>query len=222
MLTGSGVSGNFADAQISIFSAFTDQDNSDDQILFNGRVWRNLYLNVSGDQFLFSDDFHPGTITVSGKLFAGREVRYDIYNDEILVKNNRGIILQLNKEMVSSFTIDFQGKTYDFVRMIKDSVNSVQGYVNILYRDKLWLFVRYKKEIIKMAEHNKSDAFSQTHRLYIKKNEDIYPVYSKYVIYRLFPEQKKSIRVFIRRNKLNVTVKDPESLIPVIDFCNKY
>ena len=54
----------------------------ENQILYNGRVWRNLYTRIKGDQFLFSNDFQPGTVTISGKLFKHLEVLYVIYNSD--------------------------------------------------------------------------------------------------------------------------------------------
>ena len=42
-------------------------DTIDIQLLYNGRAWRNLYYKIRGDQFLFSTEFLPGSVTVEGK-----------------------------------------------------------------------------------------------------------------------------------------------------------
>ena len=39
------------------------------QILFNGKMWRNLYINVKGDQFFFSKEFTAGSLTINGTTF---------------------------------------------------------------------------------------------------------------------------------------------------------
>jgi hypothetical protein len=42
---------------------------AENQTLYNGKIWRNLYNLVQGDQFLFSKDFLPGSLTIKGKTF---------------------------------------------------------------------------------------------------------------------------------------------------------
>ena len=68
----------------------------ENQILYNGKVWRNLYTNVKGDQFLFANTYLPGSVSMNGKTFKDLNIKYDIYNDEIIIPKNNGLILQLN------------------------------------------------------------------------------------------------------------------------------
>lgn len=62
----------------------------ENQILYNGKVWRNLFTNVKGDQFLFSKDYLPGSVTINGKSYINLNINYDIYNDEITTPKNNG------------------------------------------------------------------------------------------------------------------------------------
>ena len=113
----------------------TQQDTlKESQILYNGRIWKNLYYMVQGDQFLFSSMFLPGSLTIRSKTFANVRIMYDLYKDEILTPMSSGGILQLNKEMVDSFSIMFQNKIYRFSRIPEDSLDGLNGYVNIIYR----------------------------------------------------------------------------------------
>ena len=82
-------------------------DTIDIQILYNGRAWRNLYYKIKGDQFLFSPEFLPGSVTIEGKTFSNLQLKYDIYNDELIIITDNGIILQLNKEMIDLFSMIF-------------------------------------------------------------------------------------------------------------------
>jgi len=127
--------------------ACTDQDTLKDvQTLYNGVIWTNLYYRIKEDQFLFSKDLLPGSVSMNGKTFKNLLVRYDIYNDEIMIPTNRGLILQLNKEMVDSFSLNFNGIKYNFVNLRNDSTR-LNGYANLLYKGKTALFVKYRKEI---------------------------------------------------------------------------
>ena len=200
---------------------YTKQDTlQGNQILYNGRMWRNLYHRIKEDQFLFSTEFLPGSVTIGGKTFKDLILRYDIYNDEIMTPSLQGTILQLNKEMVDSFTIVFLNKTYHFINVQIDSLRGFNGYVNILYKGKTALYVKYKKEIELLAVERKYDMFYQKHRIYLVKDGIVNLVTGRKDFFNLLGEYKLQIRSFIRKNKLKVTKKEPETLIPVVKFYN--
>lgn len=198
-----------------------DQDTlRENQILYNGTVWINLFYRVRGEQFLFSKDLLPGSVTISGKTFKNIRLRYDIYNDEISTPTNNGFILQLNKEKVDSFTLDFQNKTFKFRNIQKDSITGFKGFVHVLNSGNTALFVKYKKEIQRLAVENKYDLFYQTHRIYLVKDNVVYLITSKRELLKYLADYKLEIRSFIKKNRLRFTKKDPESFVPVIQFYN--
>jgi hypothetical protein len=197
-----------------------EQDIIENQILYNGRVWRNLYSRVRGNQFLFTDMFMPGTVSVSGKLFTGLELKYDIYNDELLIRSNHGIILQLNKEMVDGFTIENNNRIYNFQKLEEDTNESGEGYFNILYKGGLELLVKYKKDILLLAVDNTYDLFNQYHRIYLKKDGEMHLINKKNNIINFFSGKNEAIISFIKSSRLKVTRKDPDSFIPLVEFCD--
>jgi hypothetical protein len=197
------------------------QDTLDKQLLFNGRVWRNLYYKIRGNQFLFSDSFVPGTIVINGKSFAGCDMKYDICNDELLTKAGQNIIIQLNKELVEAFTINYNFKTWRFLKLDKDSLNDLNGYVNLLYQGDISLYVKYHKVILMLAVDNKYDEFEQSQKIYLKKDGKIYTVGNQNDVIALYSSYKPQIKNFIRINKLKISRKSPESFVPLIEYCDK-
>jgi len=196
------------------------QDIIQNQILYNGRVWRNLYSRVRGNQFLFTDMFMQGTVSISGKLFTGLELKYDICNDELLIRSNQGIILRLSKEMVDGFTIEYNSRRYDFQKLEEDANESGEGYFNILYKGRLELLVKYNKNIQLLAIDNTYDLFDQYHRIYLKKDGEMHLINKKKNIINLFGGNNKAIMSFIKSRRLKVTRKDPDSFIPLVEFCD--
>lgn len=189
-----------------------------DQLLYNGRIWRNKYYRIRENEFLFSKDFLYGSLTINEQEFNNLSIRYDIYNDEIMIQTNHGVILQLNKEMVDSFNIVFNNETFRFARIQEDSLKGFKGYVNVLYKGRSSLFVKYKKEIDLLAVDNKFDLFFQTHRIYLMKDNNVFPVSSKGNLLKLLSEDKEQIRNYIKKNKLKVSRTKPQSFVPVIKF----
>ena len=190
----------------------------DNQILYNGRSWHNLYTSVKDDRFLFSKEFLSGSVTMRGKTFSDIRIKYDIFKDEILTPDNQGGILQLNKEMVDSFSLLFRNKRYQFTRITSDSLTGLGGYCNLLYNGRHALYVKYSKKIGKQADDGKFDKFYQINRTYLVKDSIPYPVSGKNDLLKLLSTDKTSIRNFIKKNEITISKEDPESFIPVIRY----
>jgi hypothetical protein len=193
-------------------------DTIDVQILYNGRLWRNLYNGVDGDQFLFTPEFLSGSVTIDGISFDSLQVKYDIYNDELLLLTDRGIILQLNKEMIDLFSIKYNNQIFHFKRFDPDSLNTLSGYVNVLYDDSISLYVKYWKYIIPPTITGSFNMFSQNNWIYVSRKGDFYKVDTKAELLRLLKDQNQLVRNFIRTNKIRISRKNPESFHRVIEY----
>ncbi len=196
-------------------------DTIDIQTLYNGKAWRNLYYRVKGDQFLFKSDFMPGSVTIHGKEFNNIQVKYDIYTDELLTFTDHGIIIQLNKEMIDLFNMKYNDRVYYFKRMDGDSLNSLSGYVNILYDGPSSFYIKYRKEILTLAVENKYDLFNEIDKIYLQKDGKILLINSKKEFLGLLKDQKQQVHSFIKTNKIRITKKNPESFKPVIEYYDK-
>jgi len=155
---------------------------------------------------------------INGWLFENIEIRYDIFNDEIIIPTNHGSFLQLNKEMVDSFNIFFQNKSYNFTHIRTDTVKGFKGYINVLYQGGTALYVKHKKEIALLGYDGKFDLFYNTHRIYIILNSTVHLVKNKRALLKLFGDYKVQIRIYIKKNKLPVSVKNPNSIVPVVEY----
>jgi hypothetical protein len=186
--------------------------------LFYGRIWRDLYYMVDGDQYLFTGAFLPATVTLNGKTFKNVSLRYDIFKDEILTPFRPGGILQLNKEMVDSFSVFYQNKKYLFYRMPEDSLNSPGGYVNVIYKGKSTLFLKYTKKIDHSKIGGENEKFYLITRVYFMKGNTISLITGKSDLLKVLIGRKELIKNFIKKNKLSVSKQNPESYIPVIRY----
>jgi hypothetical protein len=148
-------------------------------------------------------------------------MKYDICNDELLTKAGQNIIIQLNKELVEAFTINYNFKTWRFLKLDKDSLNDLNGYVNLLYQGDISLYVKYHKVILMLAVDNKYDEFEQSQKIYLKKDGKIYTVGNQNDVIALYSSYKPQIKNFIRINKLKISRKSPESFVPLIEYCDK-
>jgi hypothetical protein len=202
-----------------VCSTFLNHDTIvEDQILYNGRIWRNKYVNLENDQFLFTKEYVPGTVSMRGKCFTGIVLKYDIYNDEIITPADIPGTIQINKELVDSFSLSFAYKTYNFTKITDDTLANLRGYVNVLYKGKSALYMRYIKELYHMSGQNVNDRFFQKSQLYYVKDKTVYPINSRRNLLSVVKDIKPQIREFIKNNNLEVSRRDPESFVPVVRF----
>lgn len=219
ILPWSRISGVAPDLFVPVAKNIIQQDTlKENQVLYNGKIWRNLYFRVNGNQFLFSNDFLPGSLTIGGKSFEEIHLKYDIFKDELLTPSDTGGMLQLNKELVDSFSISFQNNTYRFIRIKGDSLNGPAGYFNVLYKGKTSLCLKYLKKIDKLADEGKFDKFYQFTRLYFVKDNVFFPISGERDLIKVMSDKKALVKNFISKKKLRVSGKVPESFIPVIRY----
>jgi hypothetical protein len=190
----------------------------ENQFLYKGRIWRNLYSMVKGDQFLFSPFFSKGSVTMDGNKFNDIFLRYDIYSDELLAPANSKTLIVLNKEMVDSFELYYNNKKYSFINLQDDSTNGIKGYCNVLYNGKTALYVKYKKHIDLLGVDNRFDLFYQTWKLFILKDGVPCLITGRRDFLKLFSDYKSEIGSFIKKNRLRISKNDPESFVPLVKY----
>jgi hypothetical protein len=184
------------------------------QVLFNGKIWRNLYPAVSGTQFLFSTEFLLADISVKGRTFRNIKAKYDIFRDELLAETDNGTIIQMNKEIVDSFSLKYSDFKYNFIRV--DSAIEFNGYVNVLYSGESSMYVTYKKLIELLAIDRKQDRFYEKRKMYLVRNGIAEQFSGGSGLLKLFGERKKEVKELIRKNHLQMRRDTPLSFVPVI------
>jgi len=201
-----------------IYSTVIHQDPSGKQLLLNGRIWRNQYSKVTGDQFFLTNTFLKGSVTFNGRRFNNLDLKYDICNDELLLSIESQPIIILNKEMVDSFSLVFDNRNYNMFNAGTDTSGVLRGYVNVLYDGPSALYVKYTKKIQPLAVDGKYDLFFQEYSVYLKKGTEVVPVHGKRKLLKLLDDKKKEIRDYFKRSRFKITRKDPCTYIPVLEY----
>jgi len=202
----------------SAYSSAIQDSPSDKQFLLNGRIWRNKHSKAVGDQFFLSNMFLKGSVFSNGRRFDNLDLLYDINSDELLLKTVSYPVIIMNKEMVDSFILVFDNRSYPVINAGNDSSNVLRGYVNVIYEGSSTLYVKYKKSIQPLAVDGRYDLFHSDHSIYLKKGEEIVAVTSKKEFVNLLEDKRKDIRLYIKSNRLKLRQKDPETYIPVLRY----
>ena len=210
-----GVAGN-----VSVTTQDKSKNNLEQQILYNGRVWQNQFYNTDGNQFFLSSDFSIGGISVDGYNFDSIKIRYDIFNDELLIQRNDGIIILLNKEMINSFRLFYNDEIYRFINFDISSSDNLNGYCQLLYDGNIKIYVKCIKELIPTTITYGLPKFSQVKKIYISKDGKIHRTDNRKDFLNLFAkgEEQLMIKKYIRSNQIIISRNDPESFRRVIEY----
>lgn len=191
------------------------------QSLYSGKVWKNLYRRINGDQFLFTNYFLDGTVTANGRTYKNLKIKYDIYSDEIVIPVDLEEIVQVNKEIIDSFSVIYEDRVYRFEKIDADSlkkINDFNGYFRVLYKEKSALYLKYRKQISPNITDKSDGDFIETDKVWLKKDNIIYPVMSENDLLSALKIDKVTLKNYLRSNKLKYSKRNPESLIPIIRY----
>jgi hypothetical protein len=190
----------------------------DRQLLFNGRIWRSRYSSISGGEFLFSRDWIIGEVVINDIEFKNVPLKYDIYNDQLIAMINPGTFIQLNKELISGFALQFENRKFSFENFGNEQGSQFKGFGQILYKGKTSLILKKTKFIKPLAIQNKYDEFGEYQTLFILKDGVFYRITSKKNMLKTLSDKYIQLMSFIRTNKLKIRQKKPDSFIPVIEY----
>jgi hypothetical protein len=200
-------------------SSLEEQDTiPDKQLLLNGRIWRSLYSNIRGDEFLLSKEWLNGGLNINDMTFKNVLLRYDIYNDQLITMINQGTFLQLNKELIKGFILPFENKKYFFENFGNGSGNPIKGFAQVLYKGKICLILKQTKQIKLLAVEKKYDEFYQLQSLYILKDGMFHHISGKKSLFNVLSDKEKQLHDFMKENRIRARKRKPESFIPVLEF----
>lgn len=198
--------------------AVYQQNKSDKLILLNGRIWRNQYSGVTGDQFFLGNVFFKGSVTFNGRKFDNLDLKYDIHNDELILSIESYPVIMMNKEMVDSFRLVLGNRNFSVINAGTDTSNILRGYVNVLYKGPSTLYVKYEKLIQPLGDDGKYDLFYQRHQAYLKKGTEIVTVEGKRKLMNLLDDKKNEIRDYLKKKRIKIMKQDPYTFIPVLEY----
>jgi hypothetical protein len=171
--------------------------------IFDGIEYREKYVTINGNHKYFqTSEYLIGNIIYNEQPYYDIEMKYDLYNDELIVKlrNNIGFfVIKLIKEKIDNFTIN----NHSFVKITSNDKKFNSEIFEILFKSNdLILYKKHKK--FRKEHLDKKFAYSEfsykkEYLLYF--NESYYSIKTKKNLIQLFPEHKRQINSLIRSNK---------------------
>ncbi len=195
-----------------------------DDMLINGRIYVPQHTLAEGHPYFETADWVLGNVFVRGHEFEDNKLKYDIELDEFVLyiedKYQRKNYLVLNHHYVDSVRL---GK-YLFVNTaIYPPIATDLGYTELVYDEGLVFVVKYKKDFKKQYSESKpyGEYGKQYADRYIVMDGNIHKVTSKRAFLNFFENEKREIRRYMKKQKINYNKAGSGTLKSLVAHCHE-
>lgn len=183
-------------------------------LLYRGSEYVNYDLHIQGHQFFRTDEWQTGTVHAFGQTYPGVRLSYDINLDVLVLEHSQlAYALQLPSQKVAWFDL----LDHHFIRLQADSTTGseiITGFYDLRYPGKTTFLVKRRKIFEKSIEDMEVKKwFELAERYFIFKNGTYHRVKRKGSFLKLFPDRKKELKKFIRKNKLHFGQHTEEAIL---------
>lgn len=187
-----------------------------------GELYEAEHVYARGHPYFLTDEYTPASITVSTAMFTSIKARYNIASDQLIIKAkvDSGLLVSMvtKGDWINSFVIN----SHLFVNLNKIYPGKdVQGYCEQVYKGDKIFYIKYKKKFIDTYDENTPEGFFSVVKTnkYIYVNGGFIPVNKKKELLKLYSD-KKSIKKYMRTNKINYSKASSDQLKMLMQFCD--
>jgi hypothetical protein len=183
-----------------------------DQLLYSGIEWQPAIQTAAGHEFFLTADPLYGTVSIAGITFRDVRMRYDIFNDRLLVlwKNSSPIVI--DSKRVDEFTVVYNGLPRRFVNL-REEYAGVQGFAEIMYQGASQVIARHTKVVSKNPAAANYEEFREETRYYLILNGNCFQIRNKSSFLSLLGEYEIPVRKYIRLKNIYLSPASPEGFV---------
>jgi hypothetical protein len=207
-------------ASITDYLAECERKYGSDADLVNGEKYFFPYKQSQGDPFFFSES-RSAVILIHDKEFAEQQLRYDIFNQQLILDfqdiYGASSSLVMRSEWVETFAFEKQ----NFVRM-KGPEGNPEFFQLVSGGDISCVYKWSKEQQLNLTSGVQSYYFTDpSKQSYLVIEGKFYPYRSNKAFLKAFdPELQKSVKQFMRETKVKVKKAPDMQIRHLIEYCN--
>jgi hypothetical protein len=195
------------------------------QTLINGKTWVPQTSVALGEQFFLEKMNLKGSFLFKGIQFDNIQFSYDISTETIITaietqdKTKRNIIV--NPLFLEGFSVIDASHNFNFLRgdLIHPKLEQYSYYQIVKFQNIQYVIRRQKHKILK-SDSSKKFKYVIANSLFIIKDNELIPIHNKIDILKIYTQEKKEIKRFIRNNKLKISSKKPMDVVVLLSKFN--
>jgi hypothetical protein len=189
---------------------YTDADRRWlDQLLYRGVEWQPRAARVTGHEFFLTDSYIGGEVTIDGITFKNLKIRYDIWNEKLIIMWRDIHAIVLDNDVVDAFSLGYGGTVRNFINL-HDKFEGISGFSEVIYSGNSMVVARYTKVIGKNTSLTTYAQFRENDRYYFISGTECRQIRSRASFLKMLGDYKTEVKRYIRQNQLVVSTMSPE------------
>lgn len=161
--------------------------------LYNGLIYTEKHRMMGQKQkFFYSTDFLKGSIEFDGQSYFDVLMKYDVNEDQVLIKLNK--VLLLKKAKVKSFSIE--GHNFENFNSRDHSSPNINGFIEVLLDNEPFQFIKKHKKEMREKLGNKLvfHEFDDKSEYFLLYQNQYHRISKRKEIIKVFPDLKSEIK----------------------------
>jgi len=180
-----------------------------EQLLYRGVEWRPRMTIAAGDEFFLADTWLDGTVTVQGMTFTGKKIRYDIFNDRLVILWKDIQALVIRSDEVDAFSILYGASARRFINL-RDDYSGISGFAEVIYSGDIMIVARHTKVIGRNTSMSSYAQFRESTQYYLITGGNALQIRNRGSLLNMLGVHKEEVRRYIRQNHILVSRSSPE------------
>jgi hypothetical protein len=183
-----------------------------EQILYSGVEWQPAMRMAAGHEFFLTSESLSGTVSIDGIIFRDVRMKYDIFNEGLIVLWKNGSPIVIDSKKVDEFTIIYNGIPRRFVNL-REAYPGIRGFAEIMYQGTSSVIAKHIKVVLKNPAGANYEEFREETRYYLMLNGNCSQVKNRSSFLDLMGEYEIPVRKYIRQKNLYLSPASPEGFI---------
>lgn len=183
-----------------------------DQLLYSGVEWQPAMQTAAGDEFFLTSEPLYGTVLIDGVLFRDVRMKYDIFNDNLIVLWKNGSPIITDSRKVDEFTMVYNGLPRKFVNL-RETYSGIRGFAEILYHGASPVIAKHIKVVSRSAAAANYAEFREEAKYYLVLNGSCFQVKNRSSFLDLLGEYELPVKKYIRQKNLYLSPASPEGFV---------
>ena len=189
--------------------------------IYNGNEYIEYAFSLQeGHPFFKYPLFMNGDIYFEGMLFHGVPMLYDLIKDQVVIRDFHNLYkINLPAYKIQQFILS----DHVFVRIIRNDFNEINtGFYEQLYKGKVGLFAKRKKEIIEKRGTQQIDNVVISANTYYVMKKDVYYIFkNERGLLNILRDKKKEIQQYLKKNRIRYKDDPEKSMIIAVEYYNR-
>ena len=172
-------------------------------LLYNGVEYAPGYKEVKGSPFFEHENFELGSVSYNGINYRNLFIKFDIAQNEVIIKGAKGEGISLIKNKVDSFEIN-DARFIKLPIATHDNAGQTTTFFHRIFTSPFVQLYAIRKKLIKTSTRAEEPiVFLTVSEYYVLKNNQLFKINSKDDLSKVLEDYKMQMNTFFKNSKVN-------------------